>query len=273
MEPAVNQDDLLPALLARLPVAVAAAAGPDFHQTLAAELAPVLGCERWLVVRYSLDRAPRLLCNRALGPAAARHYEQGLYRIDVLYRLWREQRRSGVHVISRERDQAADRRWLQALQRTAAIADELALMLPQLEGECIAVCWDRDAGRFRQAELDAMVALWPTLLELHRLSAVPPGPEPPSEEAQAAPPLALAELLAGLPHSGELTDREQEIIQLITRGYPNHLIADKLAIAVGTVKNHRSSIYYKLDITSERELLALLLQRAAAPGPDLHPVR
>jgi DNA-binding CsgD family transcriptional regulator len=42
---------------------------------------------------------------------------------------------------------------------------------------------------------------------------------------------------------------------------------------VGTVKNHRSSIYYKLDITSERELLALLLQRAAAPGPDLHPVR
>jgi DNA-binding CsgD family transcriptional regulator len=263
MERSATEGDLLRALLARLPPAVAATSEPDFHSVLAAQLAPVLGCERWLVVRYTLDRAPRFLCNRALGAAAARYYEQGLYRIDVLYRLWREQRSSGVHVISREGNQAADRRYLQALQRTAAIADELALLLPQQQGECIAVCWDRDAGEFGQGELDAMLALAPTLLELHHLHAARIGPLQPPDEAQAAPPLALSELLAGLPHSAELTAREQRIIQLITRGYPNTLIADKLVITVGTVKNHRSSIYYKLDITSERELLALLLRQAA----------
>lgn len=260
----MSDGDILRALLAGLPTAVPTVSGSAFHRRLAAALAPALGCNRWLVVHYAVDRAPRIVCNHALGAAAARYYEQGLYRIDVLYRLWREQQQPGVHVISQQRAQPADRRYLQALRRTAAIADELALLLPQARTDCIAVCWDRDSGRFQQAELDAMLILWPTLLELHRLNAGYQKPATTAGEGGGAPPLAFEELLAGLAHSDELTGREQQIIHLITRGYPNTLIADKLAITVGTVKNHRSSIYYKLDITSERELLALLLGQAAS---------
>ena len=52
----------------------------------------------------------------------------------------------------------------------------------------------------------------------------------------------------------KLTVREQQIVQLILRGYPTETIAQKLGIGRGTVKNHRRRLYYKLDITSEREL-------------------
>ena len=52
----------------------------------------------------------------------------------------------------------------------------------------------------------------------------------------------------------KLTAREQQIVQLILRGYPTETIAQKLGIGRGTVKNHRRRLYYKLDITSEREL-------------------
>ena len=48
--------------------------------------------------------------------------------------------------------------------------------------------------------------------------------------------------------------RERELVQLILAGHPTATIAERLGIAVGTVKNHRRRIYEKLDITTEREL-------------------
>jgi len=57
-----------------------------------------------------------------------------------------------------------------------------------------------------------------------------------------------------------LTDREGDVVYLSLLGYPNALIAKKLAISGGTVKNHKYSIYNKLDITSERELFNRVLK-------------
>ncbi len=57
-----------------------------------------------------------------------------------------------------------------------------------------------------------------------------------------------------------LTPRETEITSLSILGYPNALIARKLCISHGTVKNHRYRLYQKLDITTERELFAMILQ-------------
>ncbi len=58
---------------------------------------------------------------------------------------------------------------------------------------------------------------------------------------------------------GALTKREREIVELILKGYPTSLIAERLCVSRGTVKNHRRRIYDKLDITSERELFLMLM--------------
>ena len=60
--------------------------------------------------------------------------------------------------------------------------------------------------------------------------------------------------------SNHLTKREQAVASLTLRGYPNSLIADKLGIAPGTVKNHKYHLYYKLNITTERELFQLFIR-------------
>ncbi len=57
----------------------------------------------------------------------------------------------------------------------------------------------------------------------------------------------------------QLTQRESDIVNLILQGFPNSKIAERLNISAGTVKNHRWRLYYKLDITTERELLLLFL--------------
>jgi DNA-binding CsgD family transcriptional regulator len=54
--------------------------------------------------------------------------------------------------------------------------------------------------------------------------------------------------------SRRLTPRERDVVELTLAGYPTISIAKRLGLAVGTVKNHRTRIFRKLDITTEREL-------------------
>jgi DNA-binding NarL/FixJ family response regulator len=46
----------------------------------------------------------------------------------------------------------------------------------------------------------------------------------------------------------QFTDRESEILRLMTGGYSNREIADALAVSEGTVKNHVSNILSKLGV-------------------------
>ncbi len=69
-----------------------------------------------------------------------------------------------------------------------------------------------------------------------------------------------------------LSAREREIVALILKGHSSKSIAWQLAIAVGTVKNHRKNIYRKLNITSQSALFALFLDSIGGQsGPEISP--
>jgi DNA-binding NarL/FixJ family response regulator len=68
----------------------------------------------------------------------------------------------------------------------------------------------------------------------------------------------------GLPDMGEslpwlktLTHREREIFAYITLGYENEEIAEKLNLALQTVKNQVSTIYSKLGVKNRFEIIKL----------------
>jgi len=52
-----------------------------------------------------------------------------------------------------------------------------------------------------------------------------------------------------------LTPREREVLHLISHGLSNKDIAEKLVIALNTVKRHTSSIYSKLDVKSRTQAI------------------
>ena len=60
--------------------------------------------------------------------------------------------------------------------------------------------------------------------------------------------------MPGLANS-PLTDREQEVLTLLSRGLANKQIANELGISEHTVKFHISSIYAKLNVTNRTEAL------------------
>ena len=58
-----------------------------------------------------------------------------------------------------------------------------------------------------------------------------------------------------------LSQREVEVLRLAKRGLPNPQIAQALHISPGTVRNHLSAIYRKLDVHSRYEALQVAEER------------
>jgi len=59
-----------------------------------------------------------------------------------------------------------------------------------------------------------------------------------------------------------LTNREREIISLVSQGLKNQQIADRLFISEGTVRNHLTAIYEKLGVTDRFGLIIYATRRS-----------
>lgn len=76
---------------------------------------------------------------------------------------------------------------------------------------------------------------------------------------------ALAENLVPPPRerkgSGELTDRERQVVQLLTEGLSNKLIADRLGISDHTAKFHVNGVMMKLGASTRTEAVVEAMRR------------
>ena len=60
---------------------------------------------------------------------------------------------------------------------------------------------------------------------------------------------------------GDLTERETDVLKLMTSGIGNREIAQALGIGDGTVRNHVSSIFSKLGVTDRTKAVLYALQK------------
>lgn len=68
-----------------------------------------------------------------------------------------------------------------------------------------------------------------------------------------------------------LTDREREILFLITQALDTADIADRLSISSRTVEKHLEHMYAKLDLSSQLELMRYGFQQGLIPLPQVEP--
>ncbi len=72
--------------------------------------------------------------------------------------------------------------------------------------------------------------------------------------------LLIEHASAPAPAIGRLTTREQQILQLMTRGWNNHRIAAELSISLSTVQFHVSNILGKLHVRNRTEAAMLAVR-------------
>lgn len=103
------------------------------------------------------------------------------------------------------------------------------------------------------------------------LSAVPPGvvagsPGEPQPVGSSVRPVGGAATLESL--RSVLTERQVEVLQLLSQGKPNKLIGRSLGISEGTVKIHLAAIFRALNVRNRTEAVvaAQSLTEASAHG-------
>lgn len=69
------------------------------------------------------------------------------------------------------------------------------------------------------------------------------------------------------PEPDRLTEREMEVLELVTRGLRNKEIAGRLAISQNTVKYHLGNILSKLHAQSRAEVTARAIREGLVPDP------
>ncbi len=66
--------------------------------------------------------------------------------------------------------------------------------------------------------------------------------------------------------SSMLSPREKDVLGLMLRGYGTNVSAERLGIALETVRRHRKSIYRKLDVSSQTDLFSLFINSMSCIG-------
>jgi DNA-binding NarL/FixJ family response regulator len=69
--------------------------------------------------------------------------------------------------------------------------------------------------------------------------------------------------------SDGLTEREREVVRLISEGLSNKDIADRLCISSITVRHHLTSIFDKLGVSNRQKLLIRAHQQGLVGSPAL----
>lgn len=205
------------------------------------------------VVRYSVKERPEFVLHRNYSDEMIARYLAAYYPYDPFYRQWRERQTPGVVRLLA----AAPVQYVAEFLVQSVITDELGVLLQDGPGWCLGVFLDRSKGRFTASDVKRLEAHFPVFAALHALDTRTRRPrfrrtEQPPVKGRAPKP--APHLPGGDRLWPELSGREREIVKLILAGHPTAGIASKLGLARGTVKNHRRSIYTKLDITTEREL-------------------
>jgi DNA-binding NarL/FixJ family response regulator len=65
---------------------------------------------------------------------------------------------------------------------------------------------------------------------------------------------------------GELTEREEEVLELLAAGLSNREIAERLFLSVKTIEHHVSRVLTKLGLRSRSEAAAAFVRRSGEDG-------
>lgn len=244
----------LEGLLTRIAAVADRVGKPEFYPDLLSALATHLEADLPMMMRYSAENAPEYVIHAGLQPEHMELYRRGLYRVDPIYRLCRNETGQGVKdltEISTAEELSGD--YFKIFLRLTGMADDLAILFPVEDRASLGLVFERRT-RFRRAEIAEMRALFPLLDSLHRLHQSLSRPAGRSRRQDPGlPPIDYRKAVDAYLHD-ELTPRERDIVGLILLGYPTARIAARLKLSVNTIKNHKKRMYNKLDITTEREL-------------------
>lgn len=246
-----------------------------FQQVFAAIEAqvPVAYPQAWL---YHKDLPPQLLDHKIPKDAYGSQvdeYLEGPYREDPFFKISLSAPRNNCYRLSRlvtgDFEQSSYHRDYYASTGTV---DEAIIVTRLADGSVINISLMRleNQGEFSEEEYNWLYSVSQCLAELIDLHTR----REEFVESNLLQPGVDHHIQQGYESFGRsyVSEREQEVLELLLRGYGADTSAEKLDISLETVRRHRKSIYKKLDVNSQADLFALFINVipyvAKAKGDD-----
>ncbi len=221
----------------------------------------------WL---YHKDLPPRVLYHEIPKSAIASQIDQyleGPYREDPFYHTSLHQPRSKIYRLSRvTMGKLRESDYYRNYYADTGTCDEVVYVSKLQAGNVINLSMMRLAARdpFSDQEYETLYLLAEPVSELLRshtehndfaaTNLIQPGIDHQID-------LAFRTFGASL-----LSPREKDVLELMLRGYGTDVSAERLDIAVETIRRHRKSIYRKLDVSSQTDLFSLFLNSMSCIG-------
>ncbi|GAB3093308.1 hypothetical protein G8770_06335 [Aestuariicella hydrocarbonica] len=238
---------------------------PDFYRAFFATVEQVVSFDYSGVFVYSDDHVD---CVHLQGNSDNYHkfvdlYLDGLYLLDPHYSMLAKGASNGLY---RFQDIAPDcyhqTEYYQRFVKPVGITDEFDFII-KIDDCYYDLYIDKLTGVFNADETHVLETITPILLDFveeHGLRQV----ESNTQAVSVSKSKSYSSIFDSLGTS-LLTQREQDVFQCILHGHSSKSTANKLNIALGTVKIHRRNIYNKLDISTQSELFSLCIQSLAIP--------
>ncbi len=250
--------------------AIAALGSDDFFPALVSAVRGQVKIDYPQIWLYHKDLPPRVLYHQIPEYALARQVDQyldGPYREDPFYQASMSQPRSKIYRLSRVTlGKLEQSHYYLDYYRDTGIVDEVVYLSKLTAGNVINFSMMRRtrAGEFTDEEYETLYLLAEPVSELIKTH---------SEHDE----FSVSHLIQpGINHhidlafrtfgASLLSPREKDVLELMLRGYGTEVSAQRLSIAVETVRRHRKSIYRKLDVSSQTDLFSLFLNSMSCIG-------
>jgi DNA-binding CsgD family transcriptional regulator len=243
--------------------AIAALGSDEFFSQMIAAIRSHTNVDYPQVWLYHKDLPPQCIYHE-IPPLAVYsqidRYLEGPYREDPFYQVSLNQPRGRFYRLSDLAEgMLEDSYYYKHYYGNTGTVDEVMFLSRLADGSVINISMMRKAGHgvFSQQDFALLRSLAPTVSELIHSH---------SQMADFSKRYLLEPDIDGvIDHafqafgSSLLSPREKSVLELMLHGYGSQASAEKLGIAVETLRRHRKSIYRKLDVNSQTDLFSLFI--------------
>ncbi len=233
-----------------------------FQQVFAAIEAqvPVAMPQAWL---YHKDLPPKLLDHKISKEAYTSQvdkYLEGPYREDPFFKISLSAPRNNCYRLSRLiTGNFEDSSYHRDYYGSTGTVDEAIIVTRLGDGSVVNISFMRleSHGEFSDGEYNWLYSVSQVIAELIELHTR----REEFVESNLLKPGVDHHIQQGFEYFGTsyVSEREQEVLELLLRGYGADTSAERLNISLETVRRHRKSIYKKLDVNSQADLFALFI--------------
>lgn len=245
---------------------MAAVRTPQAFDVLCEEMGRLVRFQNFIVYVFKQGGSPTLVQTN-LGLDWLRRqmsaYIDGLYTLDPFHRLTLEGA-AGLYRMSEIMPEAfLESEYFNYFYRFTTVVDELRFVAHPDPATAVHVFVEREreAEPFTPAEVARARAVEPFVRQF--ITTWAGWTEETGGGALGGAPFNLRAAIAAL-HSGALTPREIDTVELMLKGHSTKSLARVLSIDDGTAANHKRNIYAKLAVHSQAQLFDLFLRSLTA---------